>query len=222
MSITYIAGLDLGQAVDYTALAILEQTRNGQEPATYTCRHLERWPLGTSYTQIVADVARLTGQAPIAGGTLVIDGTGCGRPVVDLFRAGEQAGVVPVMITAGHQVSRALDGYLHVPKRDLVGAMLALANARRFKFARGLRLAKVAEKELSTFTVKITASANEQFSSDWREGQHDDICLALLLAAWVGEHWHTGPFEVGNAEDNRTLISRVPAGVFLPEGERPW
>ncbi len=49
----YTVGLDLGQAKDYTALCVLE--RHGEaEQAVFHARHLERFPLGTSYPAIVA------------------------------------------------------------------------------------------------------------------------------------------------------------------------
>ena len=50
----------------------------------YRVGYLERLPLGTPYPGIVAHVARLLGRLP--GAELVIDLTGVGRPVFDMFR----------------------------------------------------------------------------------------------------------------------------------------
>jgi hypothetical protein len=36
--------------------------------------------------------------------------------------------------------------------------------------------------------VKITPTANEAFGA-WREGAHDDLVLAVAIAAWEGEHF---------------------------------
>jgi hypothetical protein len=61
----HFAGLDLGQAGQHSALAILEQTwrRVGQEHVgfipTYTLGYLKRWPLGTRYSGIVSEVATI-------------------------------------------------------------------------------------------------------------------------------------------------------------------
>jgi hypothetical protein len=41
-------------------------------------------------------------------------------------------------------------------------------------------------QELGAFRVKITASANETFEA-WRERDHDDLVLAVAMAAWVGQ-----------------------------------
>jgi hypothetical protein len=43
-------------------------------------------------------------------------------------------------------------------------------------------------RELETFKVKVTESLNETFES-WRERDHDDLVLALALAAWTAERW---------------------------------
>ena len=46
-------------------------------------------------------------------------------------------------------------------------------------------------RELLDFKVKITAAANETFGN-FREGTHDDLVLAVAIAAWEGER---GPGE---------------------------
>ena len=55
----FYLGLDLGQSADFSALAILERQKreSASFEAVYHCRHLQRWPLRTSYPAIVADTA---------------------------------------------------------------------------------------------------------------------------------------------------------------------
>ena len=142
----FFIGLDLGQARDFTALAVLEKViplapeprayrthelwQDGQPiapPRTpllpeYRGRHLERYPLGTPYPTIIAGVKDRMATPALRGATLIVDATGVGRPVVDLFRAARLT-PVPVTITGGDTVTRTRDGYWHVPKRDLVGAV---------------------------------------------------------------------------------------------------
>jgi hypothetical protein len=49
------------------------------------------------------------------------------------------------------------------------------------------QLAKTLAEELGKFRVKINmASATESFEA-WRERYHDDLVLAVALAAWAGE-----------------------------------
>jgi hypothetical protein len=96
----YFLGLDLGQAADYSALAILERQprASSKEPPVFHCRHLQRWPLKTPYPQIVEDVYNYVDSDDLQKResdreegwssdrpTLAIDATGVGAPVVDLF-----------------------------------------------------------------------------------------------------------------------------------------
>jgi hypothetical protein len=213
--ITYLAGLDLGQASDFTALAILERTRPTErtDPSAetfrvpqrrsgldtlavreatpkreqiYAVRHLERFSLGTPYPAICERMVKLFAQPPLSGATLAVDQTGVGRAVLDMIRrARPLATIRPITITAGHAVVPDGPGW-HVAKKELVGVMQVLFQSRRLQVARLLPMASVLVKELETFRVKITASANETFES-WRERDHDDLVLAVAMAAWVGE-----------------------------------
>jgi hypothetical protein len=107
--------------------------------------------------------------------------------VVDVIRrARPRATIRPITITAGHEVVPDGAGW-HVPKKELVSALQVLLQSRRLQVARLLPMASVLVKELEAFRVKITASANETFEA-WRERDHDDMVLAVALAAWVGEH----------------------------------
>jgi hypothetical protein len=215
VDISYFVGLDLGQASDYTALAVLERSRPADEPReetmlvrqhwcgmetvsrvrvpapkrekTFALRHLERFALGTSYPAISERVVQLFAQPPLAGSTLVVDQTGVGRAVVDVIRrARPRATIRPITITAGHEVVPDGAGW-HVPKKELVSSLQVLLQTHRLQVARALPMAGVLVKELESFRVKITASAHETFEA-WRERDHDDLVLATAQAAWVGEH----------------------------------
>jgi len=41
----------------------------------------------------------------------------------------------------------------------------------------------VLAREMAEMRVKITPSGNEQYGA-WREGEHDDLVLAVALACW--------------------------------------
>jgi hypothetical protein len=186
----YIIGLDLGQASDFTALAVVERHRRPIRPqqASYALRHLQRFRLGTPYTQIVPAVARMTRIAPLAGRVaVVVDQTGVGRPVVDMLRGALiQAPVIPVTITAGRALKITADGSHRVPKKTLVLCLQRLLNAGRLKVARRLPEAKTFLQEMLNFRVRVTAAIHETFGA-WRHGEHDDLVLAVALACWQGE-----------------------------------
>jgi hypothetical protein len=96
-------GLDLGQSIDPSALAILEKRGEGDE-SIFLCRHLERFPLGTSYPNIVRTMLERCQTPPLCYTSvgLALDGTGVGRPVVDLFlRARIRAEMTAILIHGG-------------------------------------------------------------------------------------------------------------------------
>jgi hypothetical protein len=184
-------GLDLGQAADYSALAILESA-DPLPPRTYGARHLQRWSLGTPYPTVAREVAGLAeGLAlawPLSQVWLGVDSTGVGRAVVDLLKREPMPHVrlVPITITAGVQV--ACDGgFWHVPKRDLVSAVQVCLQTGRLKIASALPEAAVLVRELKTFQMKISLTSGHDSYGAWREGTHDDLVLALACSLWCGE-----------------------------------
>jgi hypothetical protein len=185
----YLAGLDLGQTTDYSALVVLEQTQDTERgtPATYAALALRRWPLRTAYPVIVADMVQALDRAPLGpDGALIVDQTGVGRPVVDLFRqAGLGRRLTAVTITAGGTITDDGDEW-HVPKKNLVGTVQVLLQSQRLKIAARIPEAARLTSELENFRMKFTAAANVQFEA-WRDNDHDDMVLATALAAWAGE-----------------------------------
>lgn len=205
----YVAGLDLGQASDYTALALLQivaavdlvstddsldvrlnrlqaQTRHletrGDSLCGYALVDLERFPLGMPYPDQVDKVRQWMMTSELRGRTmLVLDATGVGTPVLDLVR---QAGLpcVGVTIHGGENVVEVEGGY-RVPKRDLVSVVQVVLQQGRLKFARELPEVATLTTELANFRYKISASGHDSYAA-WREGAHDDLLLALALGVW--------------------------------------
>jgi hypothetical protein len=186
----YFIGLDLGQSQDYTAISVLAGTfTDGGPKPTYQVGHLERFPLGTTYPDVVRGVVKLA-QRPELGGDwqLVVDATGVGRPVVDLLREalGEQRRHMhPVTITGSGAATAGAFG-LRVPKRDLVLSLKVLLESKRLEFIGNWPEAAALIRETLAFQVKITAAANDTYGA-WREGIHDDLVLSVALAAWYAE-----------------------------------
>jgi len=140
--------------------------------------HLERVPLGTPYPGIVAHVGRLLGKLP--NPELVIDYTGVGRPVFDLFT---YAGISPVgvLITGGADETR--HGVIcSVPKLTLVSRLQALLHEGRLKIQKELAEAATLVRELQDFRGGFTEAGHLTFNA--RAGKHDDLVLALAIAIW--------------------------------------
>ena len=185
----FFVGLDLGQANDYTAVAVLQklEATAGSNGADYHVRHLER-VRDMPYPQIVGKVKAMLQSSTLAGSSsLVIDQTGCGRPVFDMFKT---AGLSPVgvQIHGGDSVTHEGDTW-RVPKRDLVGVLQVLfQSSGRLKISKKLPLASTLQGELLNFKVKIDPRTAHDAYSAWREQDHDDLVLAVALACWWGEH----------------------------------
>jgi hypothetical protein len=200
-------GLDLGQSTDFSALVIVEQTLAPPAQPLYAVRWLHRWELGTPYPTILRSVVATLARPPLVGRSeLIVDHTGCGRPIVDQLR---QAGLslIAVSLHGGDTVSHVGANY-RVPKRDLVGAVQMPLQQQRLQFAEALPLTPVLTQELLSFKVKIDpATAHDSYSA-WRERDHDDLVLALALALWWAE---------------RTARGRVPDISLAPmlDGGRP-
>lgn len=202
----FLMGVDLGQAQDYTALCVVQRVPvavPGPRPRTehhYHLRYLERVALGTTYPAIVTRVLTLLGTAPLSwqGTPLVVDRTGVGRAVVDLFTA---AGVRPraVTITGGSSVVQASPYEASVPKRDLVGTLVALHQSSRLPVAAGLALYPTLVTELVNFKMTIALETGRDSYEAWRESIHDDLVLAVALACWWGEQASGRPWRSGAA-----------------------
>jgi hypothetical protein len=178
-------GLDLGQTSDPSASTILEAYGEGNE-RTYDCRHTEQYKLGTSYPKIVESVGTLMDRQPLSGDcTLIIDHTGVGRPIFDMF-LDERRHPIGITITGGVSWHRETARQWHVAKILLVGQVQRLLQSGRLRIGAKLPYAGMLQKELRDFRVKISKAANETY--DAREGTHDDLVLSLAIALFAAEH----------------------------------
>jgi hypothetical protein len=214
-----VAAIDLAKLQDYSAFVGVRKTL---EPDTWEARYdvlsALRFELGTSYTAIVQKVAGWMSSPPYRGAPLVIDATGVGVAVLEMFRAARMpCRIVPVTITGGHNAAEQPGGGWHVPKKDLVAAVQAPLSGRRLAIAEQLPEAAGLVKELKHFQGRITLAGNETFEA-WRERDKDDLVLALALALWWAGRW-CGPWLPSDDRRNRSALSQVPEGVFLDRAD---
>jgi hypothetical protein len=200
-----VVGVDLGQSSDPTAIAVIEHrkgvidsgspldrhcglTTHLQKPTEFAdVRYLQRLPLGMTYPAVVQHVADLLARPPITNATLVIDETGVGRAVGDLFI---EAGLKPkrVTITAGNEESsgHGLDRW-HVAKTILISKLDAALHTGLLRFAADLTEASAIAEELKDFRRKESDAGRATYAA--RTGRHDDLVLAVAIAGW----WATRP-----------------------------
>ena len=92
--------------------------------------------------------------------------------------------MAPITITAGQHP--AASGGLVVPRQELVGTLQVLLQTRRLQVARTLPEATILVRELEAFRLKPLPVGGSNPEA-WREGEHDDLVLAVGIAAWMGE-----------------------------------
>jgi hypothetical protein len=226
-----VSGLDLGKVADFSALAVLERTKLDKPVAKrrfrYSLRHLETWDLGTRYTSvaggksIIGDVRKRFDTPQLRWTPLAVDQTGVGNAVVDIIRAARvPARITPVVITSGHAITVDKEtGETHVPKKELVSTLVVLLEGGLMKWAHpgtpgALALIARFERELSDFRLRVTKSRHETFGAD--ASQHDDLVLAVALAAWLGEHRGCGDLSGMTTADpaTDTVLAGAPDGTF--------
>jgi hypothetical protein len=202
----FVVGVDLGQSSDPTAIAVLEHisgvldkgsdferhtglSTHLQTPAEFIdVRHLERLPLGMSYPAVVQHVADLLARPPLCradnhpAAELVIDETGVGRAVGDIFI---DAGMKPkrITITAGNEssVAHGFDRF-HVAKIILISNVDAMLHTGTLRFAAALSEADTMRDELQDFRRKLSDAGRASYAA--RTGRHDDLVLAVAIACW--------------------------------------
>lgn len=188
MSRRFIVGFDVAQSQDYSAIVVAESvaflTESGRREKGLHIRHLDRFR-NVAYPEQVSRVENLLNTPALRHrAELVIDGTGVGAPVCDLFRA-RRRGLKVVKIHGGDNESRGeSDGSYRVPKRDLIGGLQALLQSGRLKLAEKLELTETLRSELLNMRITIDPRTAHDSYSAWREHEHDDLVLAACLAAW--------------------------------------
>lgn len=146
----FVMGVDLGQSQDPTALVVLHHRRAPLDTWTvnenarktkqdveelFDCVVAERVPLNTSYPDIVAHVGEVLNRPPLHDRCdLVIDESGVGRPVGDLF---DVAGLGPIRasITGGTDATKQPGRRWSVAKSLLISGVDARLHAGELRFA---------------------------------------------------------------------------------------
>lgn len=197
----FIIGVDLGQANDFTAIVVAERfderytaAHDRRTPdATikhFQLRHAQRLPLGTPYPEVAEYVGRMvaslsvTTRKAVVKPDLIVDGTGVGKPVVDMMRRGG-LDPVAVAITGGREENGGYGSY-SVPKRNLVSSLIVTFQEGRLKLSAGIPAIAELEHELINFRAKISATGHDTYDA-WRESIHDDLVLATAMAIWWGD-----------------------------------
>lgn len=167
----YAAGVDLAQAHDYTAIAVLELG------PPHRLVHAERWR-GLSYTLTAKKVAEVLARYQAVA---AVDATGVGRPVLEEIRAAWPL-ARGVTITSGR--GRREDS---VGKEDLVSELVVGLERGGIELYPHPQLLE----ELRAFEAVPLPGGGVRYSAP--TGGHDDLVLALALAVEAARWTPTGP-----------------------------
>ena len=194
----YVFGASLGSGMQPTAIAVVEQEvwKNDNweaETSALHLRHLERLSLDATYPDTVARINTLLqsdeikGQETGGGADLILDVTGSGKAVIELF---ERTGLEPIAVTivgGGVDETMVTERDRRLPKVELVGTLQVLYQSGRLKMVKDLDLVPTLVDELQAFKMR-PPRIDPNDPEAWREGQFDDLVFAVGLAAWRANH----------------------------------
>jgi hypothetical protein len=189
----FAAGLDLGQAQDFSALVVIEArgterkfpagTVEGPPVSQLHVRHVERFPLQTKYQRIAALVTERFRNIPQPR-YFAIDNTGVGNAAVEMLM---HLNPIRITITSGNEATRGnTPQEIGVPKRDLVAALQVPLQNGVLKIAHGLQHANLLISEMENFRAKISIAGHDSYEA-LRENAHDDLVLAAAMATYCAD-----------------------------------
>jgi hypothetical protein len=199
----YFMGLSLGQPRDAVGLAIIERdtptrtrldydptrgpvysAEETGEPAVLLCRHIERFPPGAYYPEVIRRVGELMREPEIKDEcSLAVDFTEAGLPALELFRQADLT-CTPVIITGGESASTS-GAATRLPKRVLVSTLQVLLQSERLRLGPSPFRESLLQ-ELMNYRLTPTEASEDTYRG--RDGAQSDLVLAVALACWKGRH----------------------------------
>jgi hypothetical protein len=160
----YYAGLDLGKQMDYSVLAVVQKSQNGDIRLV----HKRQFPLGTSYPEVIGYVARA--EQVFRFERLNVDKGGIGDAVVDELNNINVPSVEGVFFTDAE-------------KENMLNNVKLLMEKKRLKIAGDDKalFVQINEQEYAYLQPK-TAQERIHLKFWHPQGKHDDQLMALALA----------------------------------------
>jgi hypothetical protein len=196
-SSSFLVGLSVSQGAP-TGIAVLEKVkppaRRGQRSvATYYCRYLRRWvPPDTAYPILVEELQAMLSGALRNCALVVEAGTGL-RTVVSMLRTNRlPARIHPVEVKTSAEDTHVGDAW-RVSKGSLIETTRQVLQEERMVFDECMPAEVMATtppvrtvyQALFTYPYDRATVVNEAFAA--RDGEYDDLVLAVALACWYGE-----------------------------------
>jgi hypothetical protein len=194
----FLIGLSVSQGAP-CGVAVLERFKppaasEQRRLATYVCRYLRRWlPPATAYPVLLSELAVML-QGPLEWSDLIVEAGPSIRPVVAMLRKHRlRASIRPVEVKVSAEDTYVGDAW-RVGKGSLIETTRQVLQEERMTFDEQMPAEVMAStpsvrtiyQALLTYPFEPAPSANEAFAV--REGEYDDLVLAVTLACWYGEH----------------------------------
>jgi len=195
-------GIDVGQVNDPTALAVVERLRPvpdlrhlpaalheraikeaAETPKRLNLRYLERLPLGVLYPQQVEIIMARLFAPQLRGAHVYLDATGVGRPVSQMLRRAGARNLQGITITSAQSPARETADGWNVGKAELVNGVLIAMQVGELRLGRQVEHVDVLVKEMRDFRSRQNPTTGN-ISFNAREGQHDDLILAVSYAVF--------------------------------------
>jgi hypothetical protein len=208
----FLIGLSVRQGAP-CGIAILERFEPSPSPGqrrlvSYVCRYLRRWlPPDTAYPVLLAELAVML-SGPLANSELIVEAGASIKPVVAMLRKhGLPTWVHPVEVKVSAEDGYVVDAW-KVGKGSLIETTRQVLQEQRMSFDEQMPVEVMATtpsvrtvyQALLTYPFDRAPAANEAFAA--REGEYDDLVLAVALACWFGEHCRQRLWVVMGFEDH--------------------
>jgi hypothetical protein len=154
---------------------------------------LRRWLPATAYPVLLSKLAVML-QGPLEWSDLIVEAGPSIRPVVAMLRKYRlRASIRPVEVKVSAEDTFVGDAW-RVGKGSLIETTRQVLQEQRMTFDEQMPPEVMATtpsvrtiyQALLTYPFERAPSANEAFAA--REGEYDDLVLAVTLACWYGEH----------------------------------
>ena len=181
----FVIGLDLGQSVDPSALAVID-TADGM----LDVRHLDRFkPKHPNLNDVIDVLMDLLEAKPVLlDSALAFDAAGIGRAFEPRLLSSAVAGLVPIyplVACSGWRPAGQKKGVIFLPKSGLVDVFTKAMESGRLRVA-DLPLAAVLRHELSVYEERELPDGRRSWGA--KRGEHDDVLSACQLAVWLATH----------------------------------
>ncbi len=207
----YVFGVSLGVSIQPTAMALVEHKvwkNENWEPETEALhlRYLERLQLDAGYPDTVERIDTVLKSAEIKdeecdeNPDVIIDVTGAGRAILELFKRAEIEPIVVTITNASGREEEIKPDDWHVPKKELIGNLQVMYQTGRWKMAKDLELVPTLIKELRDFKMR-PPRLDPSDPETWRERPSDDLVFAVALAAWRASRHIPTPQVVRDHQD---------------------